>query len=80
MAQNIIPDPSPDAFQRGALNLDYMQSIVDAVNLPIEFKGGGGKVVYSEENIALVLDGGEELCYIVKNGEIRKCFIRIRFA
>lgn len=80
MAQEIIPDPSPDAFVRGALNLDYMQSIVDALNLAIEFKGGGGKVVYSQENIALVLDGEETLCYIIKNGEPRKCYIRIRFA
>ena len=79
MAQNIIPVPTEDAFKGGALNWAYMIDLVDAVNLPIEFKGGGGKVVYSEENIALVLDGGEELCYIVRNGEIRKCFIRIRF-
>ena len=80
MAQNILPEPTEDAFKLGALNWGYMINLVDIINLPIEFKGGGGKVVYSEENIALVLDGSEELCYIIKNGEPRKCFIRIRFA
>lgn len=80
MAQIIIPQPTSDAFSNGPLNLAWTKLLVKVVNLPLKVRGGGGKFLYSEEDITLVLEGKEELCYIIKNGEPIRCYIRIREA
>ena len=80
MAQTKITKPGPNAFKGGALDSKWLGGLVDVVNTPMEIKGGG-KVIYSKENIVFDLTditSGVQ-CYVVNNGELRLAIVQMRF-
>ena len=80
MAQTKITKPGPNAFKGGALDSKWLGGLVDVVNTPMEVKGGG-KVIYSKENIVFDLTditSGVQ-CYVVNNGELRLAIVQMRF-
>ena len=80
MAQTKITKPGPNAFKGGALDKAWLTGLVDVVNTPMEIKGGG-KVIYSKENIVFDLTditSGVQ-CYVVNNGELRLAIVQMKF-
>ena len=80
MAQTKITKPGDNAFKGGALDKKWLTGLVDVVNTPMEIKGGG-KVIYSKENIVFDLteiSSGVQ-CYIINNGELRLALVQMKF-
>ena len=80
MAQTKITKPGDNAFKGGALDKKWLGGLVDVVNTPMEIKGGG-KVIYSKENIVFDLteiSSGVQ-CYIINNGELRLALVQMKF-
>jgi len=80
MAQTKITKPGPNAFKGGALDSKWLGGLVDVVNTPMEIKGGG-KVIYSKENIVFDLTDITQgvQCYVVNNGELRLALVQMKF-
>ncbi len=86
MADEKIPLPnSGNAFKDGFLNNAVAKKAVEKLNREIKVKLKGapdGKVLYSQENIVIDLapmfGEGVEV-YLIKNGELRRAMIPIRW-
>jgi len=81
-----IPEPkSGNAFQDGMLNADVAMAVVKELNKPWKVKLRGapdGKVIASKEGITIdlaqILGEGVEV-YLIKNGELKRAMIPIRW-
>ena len=81
-----IPEPkSGNAFQDGMLNADVAMAVVKELNKPwkVKLKGApDGKIVASKEGVTIDLapmfGEGVEV-YLIKNGELKRAMIPIRW-